>query len=298
MWRDGHDRSTLMCLFLVIVLILQEIRANSLADGGEGSVESTRNKEKQWMFQSEEKWDAQWRAGQWGYMDTVAIERAKVSVVGVLSQMYAPPPTATPTSDTAPTTTLSSTSTRFTTSVGTVLDVGCGEGSLADFLPPHMRIGYVGIDLSKEAVLSAKRKRPSLRFIHSAAHHFHLNLAGGDGDGGGGERGGITLPGPVGQTRLFDVVNFADMLYYVDYSKILRQYEHFLSPDGIVIISIFFQDKGKLLYDNIFQDARKVYDKIDAMEISGTTRKQAHGKAIVEVETAFHIEVYRKKNNA
>ncbi len=206
--------------------------------------------EDQWMFQSEEKWDAQWRAGQWKYMDSVAIERAKVSVVGVLARMYA-----------------------SNTSALTMLDVGCGEGSLADFLSAEQQVGYVGIDLSREAILSARRKRPNLKFVHAAAHKFHPKSA-----------------------KLFSVISFADMLYYVDHKKVLKQYDDYLMPGGIVIISIFFQEKGKLMYENIFNEARNIFTKIDEMELNGNTKKQAHGKAVVETSTGFHIEVYRKRS--
>jgi len=215
----------------------------------------TENAKDQWMFQSEEKWDSQWRAGQWAYMDTVAIERAKVSVVGVLAQIYA-----------------ANMTTSVSTGQGSVLDIGCGEGSLADFLSAEQQPGYVGVDLSREAILSAKRKRPNMKFVHSAAHKFH----------------------PKG-SKTFNVISFADMLYYVDHKSVLEQYNSYLSPGGIVIISMFFQQKGKLLYENIWNDARKTFQKIDEMELAGSTKKQAHGKAVVETATAFHIEVYRKR---
>ena len=210
----------------------------------------------QWMFQSEDKWDKQWRAGQWEYMDKVAIERAKVSVVGVLAQVYAANSTATP------------------SGMGSVLDVGCGEGSLSDFLSADQQAGYVGIDLSKEAILSAKRKRPTMKFVHSAAHKFR----------------------PKSKHKTFRVISFADMLYYVDHKSVLSQYNDYLAPGGIVIISMFFQTKGKLLYENIWADARIMFDKIDEMELSGSTKKQAYGKAVVEAATAFHIEVYKKRD--
>jgi hypothetical protein len=61
---------------------------------------------------------------------------------------------------------------------------------------------------------------------------------------------------------------------------------------------MFFQEKGKLLYENIWKDARAMFVKIDEMELSGSTKKQAHGKAVVEAATAFHMEVYRKRDGA
>lgn len=201
----------------------------------------------QWMFQSEKKWDQQWRSGQWGYMDKVAVERSKISVMGVMGQIYS-------------------------NGNGSVLDIGCGEGSLADFLTEEQRSQYVGVDLSKEAVLSGRRKRPNLRFVHSAAHHFK----------------------PRKDRLQYDLIIFADMLYYVEYEKILKQFNTYLKPNGIVIISIFHHST-ELMYKNIFDFARLIFEKLDEIEVSGTTKKQAHGAEVIVTKVAFHIEVYRKR---
>ena len=40
-----------------------------------------------------------------------------------------------------------------------VLDIGCGEGAISDFLSPTQNTRYVGVDLSKEAIIVAKNKR-------------------------------------------------------------------------------------------------------------------------------------------
>ena len=47
----------------------------------------------------------------------------------------------------------------YTGSNSSVLDVGCGEGAISDFLSPVQNSRYVGVDLSKEAVQVAKNKR-------------------------------------------------------------------------------------------------------------------------------------------
>ena len=216
--------------------------------------------DKDWIFQSEDKWDNQWKAGQWSYMDTVPVERSKVAVVGVLSTMY---------------TTTTAMVGSDPDSVGGMLDVGCGEGSLADFLPSHLREGYVGTDISKEAIHSARRKRPTLKFVHAAAHEF----------------------APKNTNRKFLAITFADMLYYLDHKSILKRYNEFLADDGIVIISIFYQKTGRLLYKNIFDDAAEIFERVDAsaMDVSGITQKKAHAAKTTETETAFHIEVYRKR---
>ena len=233
----GLDSMTLPQLFYFCVCLLAALSRR--ADGKE-----------QWMFQSEKKWDAQWRAGQWSYMDKVAVERSKIAVMGVMGQLYS-------------------------NATGSVLDVGCGEGSLADFLTSEQQAQYVGVDLSKEAVLSGRRKRPKLRFVHSAAHHFK----------------------PRREGMRFDLIVFADMLYYVEYEKVMNQFDAYLNPNGIVIISIFHHSE-ELMYKNIFDAAGKIFDKVDEIEVAGTTKKQAHGAEVVVTKVAFHIETYRKKTNA
>jgi SAM-dependent methyltransferase len=197
----------------------------------------------QWLFQSESKWDKEWKSGSWDYLETVACERSRIAVIGgVLVPMYSH-------------------------ANASVLDIGCGEGPIADFLTADQRSKYVGVDISKEAIHSAKRKRgPPLKFVHATAHEFTPQ-------------------------HKFDVVIFSDVLYYVEYEKVLKQYEGYLLPRGIIIISIFHQSE-KLMYENIFKFARSSFEFLDEMEVSGFTKKN---KGLNLEKTAFHIEVYRRK---
>ena len=180
----------------------------------------------QWIFQPEKKWDREWASGAWKYQEKVPVERSRIAVIGgVLVQMYAP----------------------FANS--SVLEIGCGEGAVADFLTPAQVSGYVGVDISKEAIAIAKNKRKTggIRFVHAAAHKFQ--------------------PG-----NKFDVIIFSEVLYYTEYEKIMDQYENYLSPKGIVIISIF-QMEGKPKYENIFSYAQSKFQQIDEIEVSGKTKK-------------------------
>lgn len=194
------------------------------------------------MFQSEAKWDREWKSGEWNYMEKVAVERSKNSIIGsVLVQMYSYPNAS-------------------------VLDIGCGEGPISDFLTDAQKARYVGVDLSQIAIQNARKLRPPpIKFVHAAAHRFHPQ-------------------------HTFDVIIFSDVLYYVEHEKVLQQYNGYLNPNGILIISIFHQSKQ--LYEHIFNFARSIFDKIDFMDISGQTKKGLSDK--VEL-TSFHIEVYRKK---
>lgn len=198
---------------------------------------------KKW-YKSAESWDQEWKSGDWEYMDKVAVERSKIAVIGgVLVQMYSH-------------------------GNASVLDVGCGEGPIADFLTPLQKYHYVGMDISKEAIQIAKKVRgPPLRFVQSASLDF--------------------LP-----KRKFDVIIFSDMLYYDDYEEVLRKYRSFLNPSGIIIISIFHQ-KTKESHERIFSFARQTFRLIDDLDVSGWT---VQGRSGTKSRTAFHIEVYRQKS--
>jgi len=201
----------------------------------------------QWIFQSEKKWDREWSSGAWHYQEQVPVERSRIAVIGgVLVQLYAPQANA------------------------TILEVGCGEGAVTDFLSPVQKLGYVGVDISKEAIsiAKAKRKGGGMRFVHAAAHRFE----------------------PHGK---FDVVIFSEVLYYTEYEKILDQYLQYMNPNAIVIISIF-QMTGKPKYENIFAYAQKKFQMVDEIEVHGKTKKLGADNTPVE-KTAFRIEVLRKR---
>lgn len=199
----------------------------------------------EWNFQSESKWDKEWKSGAWNYLESVPVERSRIAVIGgVLIPLFA------------------------ATKNASVLDIGCGEGAIADFLPPYQKLRYVGVDLSKEAIHAAKQKRGHpMKFVHASAYHFHPQ-------------------------HKFDVIVFSDVLYYVEHEKVLKQYETYLNPHGIMIISIFHQTQN-LMYENIFKFARQQFELLDEMEVSGFTRK---AKDSPKENTAFHIEVYRIKS--
>lgn len=200
----------------------------------------------QWLYQPESQWDKEWSSGAWDYMETVAVERSRVAVIGgVFAGMYAPPN-------------------------GSVLDIGCGEGAISDFLLPGQKAHYVGVDLSKEAIKMAKSKRHSpQKFVHAAAHKFE-------------------------PTHKFDVVVFSDVLYYVEHEKVIPQYASYLNPNGILVISIFHSTE-KLMYEKIFQFARNYMRLVDEVDVSGYTKKSGDGN---KIKTAFHIEVYKLKTGS
>lgn len=217
----------------------------ALVVGGnaEQSKFETPGQKRNWMFQSEGKWEREWKNGMWEFLETIPIERSRISVIGsVLIPAYTP-------------------------ANGSVLDIGCGEGAIADFLNPERKANYVGIDLASEAInLAIKKRGAPMKFVHAAAHTY--------------------VP-----DRQFDAIVFSEVLYYVNYAKILMQYEQALTANGIFIISIFYQPNLPK-YENIFNFARERYEYVDEMYVEGYTRKSRNGN---REKTSFRVEVFRKK---
>lgn len=192
---------------------------------------------------TEAAWDNQFAKGKWDYLGKVAIERARNSVIsGVFALSFAPK--------------------------GRILDVGCGEGVLSDYLNEFQKKLYLGLDISYEAVRIARRKRSTLNFLQSDAKLF--------------------VP-PSGQQ--YDVIIFNEMIYYMDHLAVLKQYStsQYLSKDGIIVICVWYTNKIDFLRSSIFSDARSVLESVDMVEISGATGAPNKPKTPI----SFHIEAFR-----
>ena len=189
------------------------------------------------MFQSEKKWDNEWSSGAWDYMESVAVERARIAVIGgvLVSVLWPPPLFASPNAAKIQ---------MYSQANSSVLDVGCGEGAIADFLSlsqksrcafidwfritktPHYcydtvhMLGMLGWTYRRtpSRLPRASGSHPCgtpilcttpldiqgpcsllrIRFVHASAYDF-------------------------APTNKFDVVAFSDVLYYVNYDKVSRK---------------------------------------------------------------------------
>ena len=92
-----------------------------------------------------------------------------------------------------------------------LLDVGCGVGTVADYLPA---LDYTGIDVSQKALAIARNRHPGA-FICSDAESFCID-------------------------KQFDVILFNETLYYLeDPLEQLARYREFLSDRGSMVVSIW-----------------------------------------------------------
>jgi 2-polyprenyl-3-methyl-5-hydroxy-6-metoxy-1,4-benzoquinol methylase len=100
---------------------------------------------------------------------------------------------------------------------GVVLDVGCGESVLFNYLHPECVRHYFGIDWSPTAVANAARRSPK---ISVACQNFE------------------TYKPPRG--LVFDAIVFNEVLYYAEYPvQLVDRYSEFLSRRGVFVISMY-----------------------------------------------------------
>jgi 2-polyprenyl-3-methyl-5-hydroxy-6-metoxy-1,4-benzoquinol methylase len=94
---------------------------------------------------------------------------------------------------------------------GSVLDVGCGEAVLADYLPGS--VTYTGIEPSAQASAVSRAKVPCR---HATAEDF------------------------ISGEERWDCIVFNEMLYYSQAPQaLLLKFSRLLRPNGIIIISIY-----------------------------------------------------------
>jgi 2-polyprenyl-3-methyl-5-hydroxy-6-metoxy-1,4-benzoquinol methylase len=175
-------------------------------------------------------WDREFASGAWDYLDESPAERARHAVIAMLCRSFA--------------------------EHGAILDVGCGEGTLLDFLTPSQKRHYLGIDISKEAVAIARRKRRR-RVVDVDATSFTTRA-------------------------LFDVIIFNEVLYYLDAEAILAMYGGFLNPSGHILLSTY-RTRDADLGAPILEHAREAYCSRFAIEIAATTKG---------LPVTWHIEVF------
>lgn len=100
-----------------------------------------------------------------------------------------------------------------------VLDVGCGEGLLRNYLPEYCN--YMGIEKSLIAVGIAKKRNNDRNIVHAKAEDF------------------------TDYSRHFSSIVFNEVLYYTaDPVGLIRKYSVILKEKGVILCSIFQKEGG------------------------------------------------------
>jgi len=237
-----------------------------------------------------EQWEKEYSKGEWAYLDKQAIERARAGVIinmfydmyggGAFGAIYAAGVSTTGTAENQP-------------PLQHLLDVGCGPGTLTDYLRGPQRKLYDGIDLSLKAIETARKLRSASSASQVAAlagtaslkplHPEQFSQA---------DCTEWTPPlEKDGTPRQYGTIVFNEMLYYVDHKKVLERFQKFLRPGGIFVISVWF-NKEKSLRDTIFADARQMMQSVDEVEFTGVTHT---GTKRTRMPVSFHVEAFRPK---
>lgn len=104
-----------------------------------------------------------------------------------------------------------------------VLELGCGEGLLAQRLSPAHYTEFLGVDAAEDAVEKARAKGlDRAAFVQADASTFTPD----DVD-------------PTGSPKRFDVIVFSEMLYYLPdpLATVRRLQEGWLAPTGEIVVS-------------------------------------------------------------
>jgi 2-polyprenyl-6-hydroxyphenyl methylase/3-demethylubiquinone-9 3-methyltransferase len=162
-----------------------------------------------------ENWDAQYSSGRWIPVEQV-YELSRMSMlVGYL---------------------------RYFSPGGAILDVGCGEGVLAQKLPLHDYSRYVGIDLSRAAIDKAAGRGLAKATFATADANAYV---------------------PEGT---FDAIVFSELLcYFPDAPLVVERYGRSLNKGGVVVVSMNTNFQGALA---MVQGLKRRFRTLDEVRIT------------------------------
>jgi len=169
---------------------------------------------------STQTWDRQYRAGHWDFLGRLDNLGGLLTVFGYCQYL----------------------------SPDAILDVGCGEGLLANKLKVLPYRQFVGVDISSAAIAKAQRLLGDARtsFVVGDAHEFVPEMA-------------------------FDVIIFNQCLYYMpDPVGMIRRYAKFLKPSGRIIVSLCDAGRSRAVWSLILGHL-DVEDEITVVQSSGRT---------------------------
>jgi 2-polyprenyl-3-methyl-5-hydroxy-6-metoxy-1,4-benzoquinol methylase len=164
-----------------------------------------------------ETWNKQFLAGSWNHLDSAPIEKTRHALIAMYATHYFPE--------------------------GKILDVGCGLGTLQDFLSGPQKNNYTGLDVSDVAINMARAK-PG-KFISGDASCFTTS-------------------------ETFQVIVFNEVLYYVDFEAIIGRFLGFLAEDGLLIVSMCKSEKSTPGL-RAWEYLDKHFRTVESVALTGTT---------------------------
>lgn len=126
------------------------------------------------------------------------------------------------------------------------MDIGCGLGTIVDFLNSIQKKKYLGIDMSDSAIEKAAIKKANFKVADFVGYK---------------------------EKSKFDIIIFNEVLYYMDYKKALKKASRMLAEGGKLIVSIY---RTKQRHDKeIWQASRIFFKQMDAIRISSAMGKRS-----------------------
>jgi 2-polyprenyl-3-methyl-5-hydroxy-6-metoxy-1,4-benzoquinol methylase len=141
------------------------------------------------QFNTRRNWDATFRNGKWDYLSSVGEMPRYALIAGYIRKFKRN---------------------------GMVLDAGCGQGVLFDYLDADS-IAYSGFDVSETAIVQARQRAPGAQLSVCSIDEYQTD-----------------------RTMTFDVIVFNEVLPHVeDPLGTLDRFIGILNPEGLVIISLY-----------------------------------------------------------
>lgn len=110
-----------------------------------------------------------------------------------------------------------------------ILDIGCGNGGLLSLFEAGKKdFSYTGVDISGEAISRLQEHFPKYRFLEVDIEK-DVFCAG----------------------EQFDVIVLSEILYYVDYLKLLRRCKSYAKKDTLVFVSVYKSWRSFFLWRGI-----------------------------------------------
>jgi len=165
---------------------------------------------------SKNNWEKEFAGGGWEGLDSAPSERARHALIGMYLNHFCPE--------------------------GKILDVGCGLGTMTDFLNQVQKSKYLGIDISETAISEAV-KRKNLSFISTDFLEFTTE-------------------------EKFNAIVLNEVLYYLEEEAAIAHALKLLDDNGFIVVSLYRQKKMHYNDKRIWDLCMKYFYPIDHIEIT------------------------------